>query len=157
MVPVEAEKLELSFTTLTKGASGRDQTLCIKAIESLEAAMVEPVPRIFHLILTVTPEERTADFGLALRGSGNFEKGYQLHFLPYERRVIFNQQSISAVSGLDQRFTLEIVAQEDIIDICIDQQRCLIDRCPELERERLFFFCQNGEVNFESIVIAPLQ
>ena len=43
-----------------------------------------------------------------------------------------------------------------IVDVCIDGRRCLIDRCPELKGERLFFFCQNGQVRFESIRVRPL-
>ena len=156
MILASGEKLSLSCTALTKGADGNGDTLRINALEGLEVAAIENVPRNVRITLTIRPEQNSADFGLWLRGSGNLEKGYALHFLPYEQKVTLNHQAISCVNGLDRPFTLEIIVKDDIIDVCIDQRRCLIDRCSELAGERLFFFCQSGAVTFESIVIAPL-
>jgi beta-fructofuranosidase len=156
MVPESGTKLNLAYTPLTKGTSGSADSVCITAFEGLEVATVDNVPKNVRITLNVKPEKNSADFGLWLRGSGNFEKGYQLHFLPYEQKVTLNEQSITCVEGLNQPFSLEIIVKEDIVDVCVDQRRCLIDRCPELSGERLFFFCQNGEVAFDSIEIAPL-
>ena len=156
MVPASGKRLDLPVTPLTNAASGNADTLCIKAFEGLEVAMVEDVPRNVRITLNVSPEQKTADFGLWLRASGKLEKGYQLHFLPYEQKVTLNQQSLTCVDGLDGPFSVELIVKDDLIDVCVDQRRCLIDRCPELSGDRLFFFCQNGEVTFGSIEIAPL-
>lgn len=156
MIPALGDNLDLSYTPLTTGISGTSNAIHIEAIEGLSAAMVENVPRNIHLRLNVKPTPNSADFGLWLRGSGSFETGYQLHILPYEQKVILNQQSISCVEGLNKPFSLEIIVKDDIIDVCVDERRCLVDRCPELQGDRIFFFCQNGEVTFDSIEIAPL-
>lgn len=156
MIPATGAKLDLPYQPLTKGASGSADSIGLSAAEGLEVAMIENVPRNVRITLRIAAQESTADFGFWLRGSGDFETGYPLHFLPYEGKVVLNQQSISSVDGLDRRFTVEIIAKDDIIDVCIDERRCLIDRCADLSGDRLFFYCQNGEVVFDSIVIAPL-
>ncbi|HVU14643.1 MAG TPA: hypothetical protein VHD90_25380 [Phototrophicaceae bacterium] len=156
LIHASGDKLKLICTALTKGATDTPDALRIDAQEGLEVAAVENVPRNAHITLTVRPEQSSAAFGLWLRGSGDFEQGYPLHFLPYEQKVTLNQQAITCVTGLDRPFTLEIVTKDDIIDVCIDGRRCLIDRSGELSGERLFFFAQNGAVTFEAIEIAPL-
>jgi hypothetical protein len=156
MVPEFGKNLDLPYAPLTKAVSRNGATVCIEALAGLGASMLENVPRNVRITLNVKPEANSADFGLWLRASGNLEKGYQLHFLPYERKVTLNEQSITVVDALDQPFSLEIILKDDIVDVCVDQRWCLVDRCPELLGDRVFFFCQNGEVAFESIAIAAL-
>ncbi|MEZ4677008.1 MAG: hypothetical protein R2932_22585 [Caldilineaceae bacterium] len=42
---------------------------------------------------------------------------------------------------------------EDIADVCIGEQRTLINRLPEHQGNRLFFFCDSGAVRFTEIVV----
>jgi len=156
MYPAPDTVFALPCTPLTPGASGSAKSITLRAIEGLEVAAIDQVPHNVQIRMDVEPTALSADFGLWLRGSGNFENGYQMHFLPYEQKVTLNQQAITSVDGLDRPFSLEIILKDDIIDVCLDQRRCLIDRCPERTGSRLFFFCHNGEVTFRSIQIASL-
>jgi hypothetical protein len=38
----------------------------------------------------------------------------------------------------------------------VADRRCLIRRFPELRGERLFFFCENGDVVFDQIRVTPI-
>ena len=156
MVPAYGDKLELPYLSLTAGATGSAQSVHLEAPEGFEAAALEDLPRNARIVLTVTPGADTTDFGLSFRGSGRMEKGYELHFLPEQKKATFIKQVATPLDGLGQPFSIEIVLKDDIIDICIDQRCCLIDRCPELTGDRLFFFCHNGSVTFDSIEISPL-
>lgn len=156
MVPAWGEKVDLAYSPLSMSVSGSADSIYIRAVEGQAVAMLEQAPRNARIKLSVKPSPNSAAFGLWLRGSGDFEKGYPLTFLPYEQKVTLNQQSMSGVGGLDQPFTLEIIVKDDVIDVCVDGQRCLVDRCYELQGDRLFFFCENGEVEFEHIEVAPL-
>ena len=102
-----------------------------------------------------------------MRASGAYEGGYELRLSAHERVVELRtlhdrampgtvRRAIWAVDGLDRRMTLDIVLADDIIDVCIDGRRCLVSRYPELCGNRLFFFCQNGDVSFDDIEIRPL-
>jgi hypothetical protein len=152
MIPGSGDVLSLPFTALTSGVTGFQ----IKAVEGFEAGMITVVPTDARITVQVKPEADSAAFGLRLRGSGNYEGGYELRFSPYERKVELHGQSISCVEGIDKPFALDVILKGDIIDVCVDNRRCLIDRCPELRGDRLFLFCQNGEVAFDSMEIRPL-
>jgi hypothetical protein len=156
MVPASGTPLQLSTSSLTSGVSVTSSTVYIQSLEGQAVAMIEQVPQNVRISLRVNPAEQSAEFGLWLRGSGNFETGYQLCFLPHQQKVTLNLQSMSCVDRLDRPFTLEIIVKDDIVDVCVDERRCLVDRCPELKGNRLFFFGQNSAVTFESITIAPL-
>jgi hypothetical protein len=145
-----------SFKALTSGANGNQRIISLVAPEGLQVASLENIPQNARLSLRVVPEKDSTDFGLALRGTGAFEKGYELHFLPYQGKVTLNKHEITCVDGIDQSFSLEVVMKGDIVDICINNRRCLIDRCPEQKGGNLFFFCQNGKVTFDSIQISAL-
>lgn len=73
----------------------------------------------------------------------------QIHAMSSVQSVA--QERIEGVAGLDKSFVLEITLQDDTIDVCIGAQRCIINRLPELQGSRLFFFCENGAVRFAEI------
>ncbi len=156
MLPAEDHAVRVPFEALTAGVTAHDQRLEIEAPEGFGAAMLRDVPMHARITGRVRPGGSAAVFGLLLRGSGLYENGYELRFLPDLERVEIQDQSITCVKGLMEPFSFDVIMQDDIIDICIDQRRCLINRCPELKGERLFFFCQNGHVVFESIEIKAL-
>ncbi|MCA0455042.1 MAG: family 43 glycosylhydrolase [Chloroflexi bacterium] len=156
MVPAYGDKLDLPYSPMTMEVTGSASSIDIRAVEGQAVAALDNVPQNARISLTVKPAANSVEFGLWLRGSGDMERGYPLTVLPYERKVTLNQQSVSCVDGLDQPFTLEIILKDDIIDVCVDGRRCLIDRCYDLNGSRLFFFAQNAEVTFDNIEVAPL-
>ena len=90
-----------------------------------------------------------------------------MRFEPYRQKAALRQpdsnsiaenesSAIYDVEGLDHTFTLDIIAKDDIIDVCVDNRRTLVNRVSELKGDRIFFFCQNGAVTFNSIEIRPL-
>jgi hypothetical protein len=64
--------------------------------------------------------------------------------------------AIAPVTGLDAPFTLEIILKEDLIDLCLNERYCLINRCPETNGELLTFFCHAGSLLLEEITVRPL-
>lgn len=89
------------------------------------------------------------EFGLGLRAQDEIDSGYLLTFLPLEGIVRLGNQEIVGVDGLGQWFTLEVVVVDDLIDVCVDGRRTLVNRCVERDGLSLFFFAQNAEVSFE--------
>jgi len=156
MIPASGDPLELPFTALTGGVTKLDHGVRIEALNGFGAGMMTEIPHDARITLQVKPEANSASFGLGMRGSGNYGKNYELRISPYERKVELHHQPIVNVHGLDRPFTLDIVLKGDIIDVCIDNRRCLVNRCPELCGDRLFLFCQDGDVTFDSISVCPL-
>jgi hypothetical protein len=127
---------------------------------------LDGMPRNARIRATVAPRPGTHHFGLALRGSGNYEHGYELRFSPLEQRVrLRNMQcpinnpgnpfesGLHLVSDLGKPFELDIIMAGSIIDVCIDGRRTLADRVYDLDGDRLFLFCENGQVCFENVTV----
>ena len=66
------------------------------------------------------------------------------------------KRAIHGVEGLDRPFTLEIVLKGDIVDVCVDDRRTLVARCPEQRGQRVFLFARGGEVTFREVHVRRL-
>jgi len=167
MTPPAGAPLDLPFRALTAGASGNARDVCLEAASGFEVGGLADVPLDCRITARLVPAPGSSYFGLCLRGTGPYEQGYELRLSPGDRKAeirpplastIFADpgRSIHSVEGLDRPFTLEVITRGDIIDICLDNRRCLIARCPEHRGERLFLFAHKAEVTFEGLEIRPL-
>lgn len=150
-----ATSLPTSITPLTDGVSLNEGTATINSIEGMAAAQLDGIPRNARVTLRLVPEGRTAKFGLGLRGSGKMESAYYLSFHPSEGRVTFNDQTIY-MNGLDAPVSLEIVMTGDILDICVNDCRCIVDRAYELSGTALFVFAHAGSLFIDAIDVRPI-
>ena len=156
MTPGQGESLALTFTALTPSCYGDSRQIAFDTPETLAVGVLDNLPNPCRVRCRVEPGVGCLRFGLGLRGQGEFAEKYDLTFDAPLRTVMLAQQRIEGVNGLDAPFTLEIILQEDIIDVCIGEQRCMINRLPELRGNRLFFFCENGAVRFTDIEVCLL-
>jgi beta-fructofuranosidase len=167
MIPPTGEPLQLQFGTLTNGVSRDESGIRINAADNLETAMLFKTSRDFRVRLRINPEPGSFCFGICLRGSGNYREGNEIRFEPHRQKVGLRKpdsnpldenesSSIYSVDGIDQPFMLDVIAKNDIIDICIDNRRTLVNRVPRLNGDILFLFAQNANVAFESIEVRPL-
>ncbi|MFZ4658253.1 MAG: hypothetical protein ACOYNY_14650 [Caldilineaceae bacterium] len=153
MTPGQGDPHPLTFTALTAGCSGDSRQIAFDTPETLSVAALDTLPANCRVRCRVEPGVDGRRFGLGLRGHGAFAEKYDLTFDVPLRTVTLAQERIESVSGLDAPFTLEVILNEDIIDVCIGEQRCIINRLPELQGDRLFFFCENGAVQFTEIEV----
>ncbi len=133
-----------------------------QAPEGFAAVALEGVPRNMRLALRVLPQSGASAFGLCLRASGNYASGHELRFEPWRQKVSLRppdansvdehpRSSLYDVDGLDRPFTLEVIVQDDIVDVCVDGRRTLVCRVTDLDGDRLFLFAHNAEVAFEGV------
>lgn len=167
MVPASGESLALSFHALSDGVTRTHDGAHMRALQGFGVAALDGVPLNARFTLKATPTRDTAAFGVCVRGAGQYQSGYELRLSPHEQIAEIRKpgsrsiqssghRAIYGVEGLHEALTLDMVLRDDIIDVCIDGRRCLVNRCPELRGERLFLFCQNGDVQFESVEVRPL-
>ena len=144
-------RLEPGFQPLTLNAHGNAENIYLEALNGQAVAAFDGVPHDFHLRCRIYPRGDNARFGLGLRGSGDYESFYALAFEPGIEIVSLADQSIVGVREIAEPFDLIVICHKDIIDVCIADCRCLINRLPEQTGSRLFWFCEGGEINFEAI------
>ena len=155
MLAVDQRQPPLAWAEVGTGGIQQADQLHLRAWQSLQALPVTNLPPNFYLRMRLHPQPGSIRFGLRLRGRDNFASGYDLTIHIPERMVRLHNEAIYAVNGLDQPFTLEAVVKDDIIDVCIDQRRCIVNRCSELHGDSLFFFAHNAEVHVDEIEIRP--
>ena len=154
-LPPAAPPLPLALAGLTPGAKVEGAAICLAAPAGLEVVAAGSIPYNVRIRLQVTPGPQRATFGLRLRGE-DFASGYDLALLANERLVRLNNEVIYAVDGLDRPYQLDLLANGDILDLCIDGRRCLIDRCPQRQGDQLYFYAQNAEVALHQVTVQPL-
>ena len=156
MTPAGEPLSALHLSALGAGTSVEGHQIHVAVRPGLAAAAGSGVPPNSRLVIRVVPQPDSPGFGLRLRAADTFDTGYGLHFSPYEGVAILHDQRIFGVDGLDRPFALEIVLKDDIIDVCIDNRRTLIDRCPERCGDRVLLYGQDSDVTFEVVEIAAL-
>jgi len=157
LTPPTAAPLVSTPVALTGDVTASEAELTLDGGQGLAVAMLTAIPQAVRITFQCQPQRAVGSYGLRLRGTGKFEGGYDLLFQPVERVVRLHEEAIDAVDGLDRPFAVEIILYEDLIDVCIDGRRCIVNRCPERQGDRLFFFVHQSSVSFRTIQIAPLQ
>jgi hypothetical protein len=162
MAPATGEFITARVTALSGDVAGdAASTLTLADPEGLSMAAFEGIPADARIRMRVTPSASAREFGLVVRGAGRCETGYEVRFIPAEKRVRVKPvakgeditHSLQGVEGLDRPFSIELVMTGDILDLCIDERMCFVNRYGEARGDRLFLFCENGEVTFEGLQI----
>ncbi|MEZ4868285.1 MAG: hypothetical protein R3C14_43555 [Caldilineaceae bacterium] len=149
--------LQHILTPLTGGVMAGDTALRLDGDQGLAVAMLTDIPQNVRITLTVEPTTGTGVYGLSLRSTADFADGYELLLDPIARMVRLHEEAIYAVEGLDRPLCLEIVFYEDMIDVCVDERRCIINRCPERRGDRLYLFAHNSAITVTDLQIRPIK
>lgn len=116
----------------------------------------ENIPGNCRITMEIQPLTNSEDYGLYLHSNANVSDGYKLSFSPVNRTVSLGNTSIAAVDGLNKTIRLDIILKDDVIDVCIDNRRCIVNRVPELKDNFLWLFAKHGQVKFQSIKVSKL-
>ncbi len=153
LTPPTGPQLERTPVGLTAGCRVEAGLVRLDGLASQEVAVIADVPRDARIQCRVVPQANSFRFGLGLRGQGRYEAAYELAFSSYSGTFTLANIANAGVKPFEQPFDLDIAMVDDIIDVCVDGRRCLVNRLPEQDGPSLFLFCENGVVVFESISI----
>lgn len=159
MTPACGEPIALTPTALTASVIYKMDAgtqIRLDGSGGLAVAQIAAIPHNVRITMRITPAGRTGSFGLRLRSPGDYEQAYALAIAPAEAIVRLGNEAIYGVDDLDRPLQVEIILKDDIIDVCIDNRRCLINRCPERNGNHLYFFAHNAVVTMDEIEIRPL-
>lgn len=156
LIPPAEPALQRPLEPVAGDVSSQGNRLHLANAAGLAVAAMTDVPPNIRITLTAIPAPHVRSFGLRLREEGIFERGYELRLTPLEKRIDLFDASLFAIADLDRPVRLDIVVMDDILDVSVNEQHCLINRCPELKGSRIEFFGQNGAITFDSIQVRPL-
>ncbi len=167
MVPATGAPVAPVFAALGAGATGGAGTVHLAAAQGFAAAALGGVPVDMILRCRVTPTAGTHCFGIGVRGRESFKDALNLELEPGRKKAGWRSArnahwsecetaALYQVDDLDKPFSLEVLTYGEVLDVCIDNRRTLIHREATSDGDRLFFYCQEGEVRFEKIEVRPL-
>lgn len=150
--------LDVRIVEAANARKSSEREVLLSARGAIGGAYVKDMPYSCRITAEIEPIGNNNEYGFFLRAGDKANDGYKLSFNPNKRTVRLGEDAfIEAVSGLDQSIRVEIVMKDDIIDVCVDGRRCIVNRLPERKGAYLWFYAKQGDVRFKNIQISPLQ
>ncbi len=179
MIPACGQPLSLKWRTAVGNVEAGADSARLQSIEGMAAIEMADLPRNVRLTLQVSAAPAgagqaapAAEFGFCVRAGEHYHTGMELRFVPTRRTAELCRagwgvippdpfHSILAVDELTQfaagrPLEIDLILHDDIVDVCIAQRRCLVNRCPILPGNRVFLFVRNGQAVFSDVRVAPL-
>jgi len=155
MVPCGGKPAALQLRALDAGASCHGRSVHLGKAAGRSAAELSALPAEARVRLRL--DGKAAAMALNLRANDTDPRGNEIRILPDARCVVVTgASSLQDVDGLGRPFTLEIVLKGRILDLCINQQRTLVNWATDARGERLVLSVEKGSVVCDQIEIAPL-
>ena len=155
-LPKTANELSSKFITDKNSSKIDNNQYQINAPGAIGSIHSGNIPVNCRITFDVYPEGRNEDIGLYLRSTDRASEGYKLSFSTTKQIVSLANTRIEAVSGLDKPFTVDIIMKDDIIDVCINEQRCIVNRLSERKGNFIWFYSKHGKAIFGNIKIYPI-
>ena len=155
MIPATGTPLTLNvkYDSMT---SKENESYLVRAPNGVGAAHVDSIPINCRITMEIEPIGNSEEYGLHLRSDAKAAGGYKLIFSPTNQEVTLANTSVTAVTGLNNLIKVDVIMKDDIIDVNVDNRRCIVNRLPEQKGTVLWFFAKHGNVQFKSIKVSPL-
>ncbi|MHA4894162.1 family 43 glycosylhydrolase [Pedobacter sp. PWIIR3] len=155
MIPAAGADLNLKIIAEQYAVAGLGE-VAITAPNGVGSARMENVPAQCRITMEIAQGTSLEEYGLYLRADDRAERGYRLNFSPINGTVNLAGDEIKAVAGLDKTIKIDLILKDDIIDLCINNKRCIVNRKPEQKGGGLYFYAKHGSIKFKSVKVMPL-
>lgn len=156
-IPSTQSTLNINLVDAENAEKISNQEVILKASGAIGGAFIKNMPQNCRVTVEMEPLGNNNEYGIFLRAGEKADNGYKLSFNPNKRMVRLGEDAfIEAVSGLDRPIKLDIIMKDDIIDVCIDGRRCIVNRLSEKKGNYLWFYAKSGNVKFKNIKVSPL-
>ncbi|MES2826512.1 MAG: hypothetical protein V4687_00080 [Bacteroidota bacterium] len=153
MIPSAGSEIQLNMKADLNSMVLGQNNFIVKAPNGMGALHAENLPSNYRLTMEIEPIGSVDEFGLNLRSRSRADGGYRLNFSPNSQTITLGNTMIKAVKGLDKAIKVNIIVKDDIIDVSIDNKRCIVNRTPEQKGNFLWFYAKHGEVKFKSVKV----
>ena len=156
MIPETGAPISLKVIPDSSTVVSGSDNYTIYSPDGVGAAHFENIPQNCRITLEIEPVGNNEEYGMYLRSDEKAAGGYRLNFQQDQRMVTLANTSIDAVEGLDKNIKVDIIMKDDIIDVSVDNRRCISNRLSEQKGGFLWLYAKHGKVKFKSIKIYPL-
>ncbi len=152
LLPQRMKAVKPEFIPLTSHAQGDFSALLLDAGDnSAETIVLKPLPENFRLRMRVVPVSTDGTMTIRLTADDNPESGFPLEIHFREKRITLGNAGIDRLDMFGDAFMLDIIVDGNIVDVSVDNKRCLINRNFDRKGNRLYFSARNGKTAFLDI------
>jgi hypothetical protein len=155
MIPATEAPLSL-IPVFDETSKAGNSSYVINSPNGVGTIHFENMPNNCRITMEIQPMSNCEEYGLYLHANSDASSGYKLSLAPDNRTVSLGNTSIAAVKGLDKTIRLDIILKDDIIDVCIDNRRCIVNRTPEANNNVIWLFAKHGLIKFQSVKVSKL-
>lgn len=156
VMPKTGKELTLKLIPDYNSSEITNNQFKVDALGSIGSMHSDNIPVNCHITFELNPLGTNDDIGLYLRSTDKASEGYKLSFSANKQMVSLADTRIESVAGLDKPFKVDIIMKDDIIDVCINKQRCIVNHLPEKKGGTVWFYAKHGKAIFKDIKIYPL-
>ena len=156
MIPESGPALPLNINAKLNAKLSGENDILVDAPNGIGTGSMDNIPARCRITMEIIPQGTTEEYGLYLRADEKADIGYRLNFSANTEIVSLANTVIKTVEGLNKPIKIDIILKDDIMDVCIDNRRCIVNRTPEQKGSFLWFYAKHGKVIFNKVKIAPL-
>ncbi len=156
VTPISKEQVSFEVKTLTKGVASNASEIILKTEGMQAVAILDKIPSNFRLQCDVEVYNNTEKFSFGLKGSGDYESMYNLVFDLRKNIIRLEKEVIHYKIDLNAPFKIDIIVKDTIIDVCVGDEHCIINRLQDLNGDRIFLNCESGTIKLKDITINEL-
>ncbi|GAA4308334.1 hypothetical protein GCM10023149_02230 [Mucilaginibacter gynuensis] len=157
MIPASGAAMDAKIVTKLFATLTDTDNLTIDAPNGVGSAFINNIPARCRITMEIEPGNSFDEYGFYLRSDDRADGGYRVNFSANNRIVSLGNTEIKAVAGLDKVIKIDLILNDDIIDICIDNKRCIVNRTVEQKGSFMWFYAKHGNVKFRSVKVSPLE
>tara|TARA_R110002033_G_scaffold12653_3_gene38295 strand:- start:11279 stop:12727 length:1449 start_codon:yes stop_codon:yes gene_type:complete len=156
LVPNSLASIDLTLLMDSATTKLSESKFLINAPNGIGAAHFKNMPLDCRITAEIVPKGAHQEYGLILRSDEGGSGGYKLRFSANNQTVQLHETKINSVENLDKPITLDIIMKDGIIDVEIDNRRCIVNRLMEQKGAVLWFYVKHGSIEIKNVQIAPL-
>lgn len=157
-IPATGSPLSLTLTAGENAKKASNKEVTLQAPGAIGGAYIKDMPFNCRITLEIEPVGNTDEYGFFLCAKDKANDGYKLSLNPNKGTVRLGEDAyLDAVTGLDKTIKMDIIMKDNIIDVCIDNRRCIVNRFYQREKGYLWFYAKQGRVKFKNITVSPIQ
>ena len=156
MLPKSTEPVSLKMLYHSLTTKADDENFTIYSPDGVGAVHYENIPPNCRISLQIIPKSINEEYGLILRADDKGSNGYRLIFSANESQVSLGNTSIKGVSDLNRPIQVDIIMKNDIVDVCVDNRRCIVNRVIEHKGSHLWLFAKHGKIEFKNIKVSSV-
>lgn len=151
----------VSTPRIQSGASGNavsisENYIKIDSSDGTHTASMTGLPENYRITMRIEPDGNYDELGLFVRATDKEKKGYKLELNANKESIFIHNTGINGVKGLRNPLTLDVIVKGEFIDVCLNSERCIINRLPEQKGKELFFFLKNGKAVIKDITVQEI-